>query len=92
MYERLAGVLATEGSVEAVGGEAGASELAHTLLDTRNSAQELVARVDELLSEGGDVGTTLHEIGELLRHIDYHLRSSRYYGYVTGRRRPRSGD
>jgi hypothetical protein len=73
--------LATFGSSE----DPEAWALAHTLVDTAESCEKICQDLMPALMRAVDEQTiedTLHDIGEELRHIQYHMRSSRFYRYL----------
>ncbi len=60
--------------------------IAHGLVDIGASCQKIVDRhIPRLLAEScpaEDALDALHDIGEELRHILYHARDMKFYGYV----------
>lgn len=80
-------------SIQQVGGLSGdpreeAWALAITLADLERSFHLVVkdllpTLLDQSLDDEG-VYNALHDVGEELRHIDYHINNSKYYSYLIG--------
>ena len=67
-------------------GENEGGTLAHGFLDLQDSFQKFATDLLPRLSKGKlseqEAFGLLHEIGEVFRHIDYHLHDSRFYSYL----------
>ncbi len=61
-----------------------AYELAITLTDIGDSANEITSLIEEFSKKENpdDILEKLIEIGEELRHIVYHIRNSKFYDYI----------
>jgi uncharacterized membrane-anchored protein len=69
-----------------VAGEPQAATLVHSLTDLEQSFRKIL---DELLPKLQDKGLSadrlndvLHDIGEELRHVLYHVQDTKYFGYL----------
>jgi hypothetical protein len=69
-------------------GEEEAWGLAHALLDVAQASRRISEELIPALSREGlpasELEALLHDIGEELRQIAYHVRHSRYYDYLGG--------
>ena len=88
-YLRLTELLDKLDAVRALDspGHREAGYLAQALLDIASEGgrwSSLVSRLAEGDSDSDELANTLHELGESLRHVIYHLGSSRYFSYLRG--------
>ena len=75
--------------------ESGAWNLVYSLHGIQDSCRALLEqRLPRLVSaDSTDLQAALSEVGEELRHLTYHLRDARYFGYIAdGRGEPQSAD
>lgn len=85
--QRLAQVLAASDMVKRLDtrDEPGAWRLAYALVEIRHSFARLDASIMpalEAANESIHVDNSLHEIGEELRHVLYHIKDSGYFDYL----------
>lgn len=85
--QRLAQVFATSDTVRKLDtkDEPGSWRLAYALVEIRHSLARLETLMMSTLdaaNEANYVDDCLHEIGEELRHVLYHVRDSGYFDYL----------
>jgi hypothetical protein len=88
-FKRTQRVIKLAGAVASGGIEDVASEAATGLVDVRRAAEnlinELFPKLDTLAPESAQFEEALDDIAEELRHINYHIMSTRLFNYVVPR-------